>query len=231
MPPFAADRRLPPALGFSLLAHVALFIAFRPPVPELVARHVSQIIDVQFAAVAPLPEVAPQPAARPSPLRTRKPRATDPAPRKARPAPAEATPEPATATEPAIPEEAAAAPVEEPTSAPNETAAAPSEPSAPAAAPIAEAQFEVQGLNNPKPPYPLAARRQGLEGRVLLAAHVRADGSCGDVRLKQSSGSALLDRAALDTVRRWRFLPASRAGNAIDSWVDVPIRFRLEDRA
>lgn len=65
---------------------------------------------------------------------------------------------------------------------------------------------------------------------MLLAAHVRADGSCGDVKLKGSSGHALLDRAALDTVRRWRFLPATRAGAPVDSWVDVPIRFRLEDR-
>lgn len=229
MRPFAADRRLPPALGFSLVAHVALFIAFRPPVPDLLARHVSQIIDVQFAAVAPLPEVAPRPAARPSPLRARKARAADPAPPKERPAPpaAEPTPEPA-----AAPEEVAAAPepVEQSTPERNETATAPSEPAAAPAAPIAEAQFEVQGLDNPKPPYPLAARRRGLEGRVLLAAHVRADGSCGDVRLKQSSGHSLLDRAAADTVRRWRFLPASRAGAAIDSWVDVPIRFRLEDR-
>jgi protein TonB len=120
---------------------------------------------------------------------------------------------------------------EEPATAPSpEPPAASETASTTPAAPIAEAQYEVQGLDNPKPPYPLAARRQGFEGRVLLAAHVRADGSCGDVRLKQSSGHTLLDRAALDTVKRWRFLPASRAGNSVDSWVDVPIRFRLEDR-
>lgn len=93
---------------------------------------------------------------------------------------------------------------------------------------LVEARSDVATLNNPAPPYPLAARRRGLEGRVLLAAHVRADGACAEVQLKQSSGHALLDQTALDTVRRWRFLPATRGARAVDSWVDVPIRFRLD---
>jgi protein TonB len=94
--------------------------------------------------------------------------------------------------------------------------------------PLVEAKFHADALHNPKPPYPLAARRQGIEGRVLLAAHVRADGACGGVTLKQSSGHALLDDAALTTVRRWRFLPARRGNAAVDSWVEIPISFRLE---
>jgi protein TonB len=93
--------------------------------------------------------------------------------------------------------------------------------------PRVEARHDVAALNNPKPPYPLAARRHGLEGRVLLTAHVRADGRCAEVRLRASSGHELLDHAALETVRRWRFLPARRGDTAIDSWVEIPISFRL----
>ncbi len=94
--------------------------------------------------------------------------------------------------------------------------------------PLVEARSDVATLHNPKPPYPLAARRRGIEGRVLLTAHVRADGGCAEVRLKQSSGSSLLDNAALSTVRLWRFVPARRGDTALDSWVDVPVSFRLE---
>lgn len=94
--------------------------------------------------------------------------------------------------------------------------------------PLVEAKFDVATLHNPKPPYPLAARRRGLEGRVLLSVLVRADGTCGGLHLKQSSGHGPLDQSALDTVKRWRFLPAQRGVRAVDSWVDIPIAFRLE---
>jgi protein TonB len=94
--------------------------------------------------------------------------------------------------------------------------------------PYVEARSDVASLDNPKPPYPLAARRRGIEGRVLLSAHVSAEGVCTEVRLTRSSGHALLDESAANTVNRWRFLPARRGETAVASWVDVPVSFRLE---
>lgn len=95
--------------------------------------------------------------------------------------------------------------------------------------PLVESRYDVRSLNNPKPPYPLAARRHGMEGRVILHAHVRENGQCTDVQLRQSSGYELLDAAALQTVKRWRFIPASRGETAVASWVEIPITFRLRD--
>jgi protein TonB len=83
---------------------------------------------------------------------------------------------------------------------------------------------------NPKPPYPLVARRTGTQGVVLLRVQVRVDGTVAEVQIAQSSGSALLDGSALKTVRdSWRFVPARLDGVPVESWVDVPIRFILED--
>jgi protein TonB len=83
---------------------------------------------------------------------------------------------------------------------------------------------------NPKPPYPLIARRMGVQGIVLLRVHVRADGSVAAAEIKQSSGSTLLDDSALRTVREsWRFMPARLDGVPVESWVEVPIRFVLGD--
>lgn len=93
--------------------------------------------------------------------------------------------------------------------------------------PMVEARHDVASLNNPKPPYPLGARRRGLEGRVLIAARVAADGRCAEARVRRSSGHELLDDSARDAVRRWRFVPARRGETAVDSWVEVPIVFRL----
>ena len=74
------------------------------------------------------------------------------------------------------------------------------------------------------------ARRLGAQGVVVLRVLVREDGSVATVEMAQSSGSALLDESASRTVReRWRFIPARLNGIPIESWVEVPIRFVLED--
>jgi protein TonB len=83
---------------------------------------------------------------------------------------------------------------------------------------------------NPKPPYPMLARRMGVQGVVVLRVHVRSDGSVAEAELARSSVSQLLDDSALKTVReRWRFLPARLDGAPVESWVEVPIRFVLGD--
>jgi len=107
----------------------------------------------------------------------------------------------------------------------------PAEPVARAAEtdePLVQARYEAAALNNPKPPYPLAARVRGQQGQLLLAVEVRADGSCGQVLIKRSSGHELLDAAARQTIRLWHFLPARRGAVAVDAWVEIPITFRLE---
>jgi periplasmic protein TonB len=81
--------------------------------------------------------------------------------------------------------------------------------------------------DTPLPTYPAAAREQRLEGTVLLDVRVRADGRVDEVRVKQTSGAAALDEAARDTVRRWTFVPARRGPRAVESWVEVPVKFSL----
>lgn len=96
--------------------------------------------------------------------------------------------------------------------------------------PIVEApRFNAAYLNNPPPAYPLAARRRGIEGSVLVRAEVQADGSCSRVELKKTSGFDPLDQAALEAVRKWRFVPAKKGSQSITAWVEVPITFKLEN--
>ena len=94
----------------------------------------------------------------------------------------------------------------------------------------AETDYKAAYLNNPRPPYPFAAVRQGAEGRVLLSAEVLPDGRVGRVSLEKSSGHALLDAAALNTVRSWRFTPARKGGVASTQTVSIPIDFNLQNR-
>jgi protein TonB len=78
--------------------------------------------------------------------------------------------------------------------------------------------------------YPLLARRMGAQGEVLLRVRVQPDGSVAAVELVRSSGFTLLDEVATRTVRdSWRFIPARLDGAAIESWVEVPIKFVLAE--
>jgi protein TonB len=90
------------------------------------------------------------------------------------------------------------------------------------------ARFDADYLRNPAPPYPPQSRRFGEEGTTMLRVFVAADGSVRQVEVKTTSGSSRLDDSALRTVRGWKFVPAKRGSVAVDSWVLVPIVFKLE---
>ncbi len=93
----------------------------------------------------------------------------------------------------------------------------------------AEPDYRADYLNNPRPPYPMVARRMGFHGKVILNVEVLAEGKAGQVLLHQSCGHDILDNAAIQTVKTWRFTPARRLGQPVTQWFLVPIRFSLED--
>lgn len=80
---------------------------------------------------------------------------------------------------------------------------------------------------NPKPHYPQVAKRRGYEGTVLLKVLVSRTGRAAVVEVASSSGYGVLDEAALLAVKQWLFVPARVGGEPTDSWVVVPITFRL----
>lgn len=92
-------------------------------------------------------------------------------------------------------------------------------------------QSNVEGLDNPRPPYPTLARRRGWEGLVVLLVWVNELGLAQSVALHQSSGHDILDQSALNTVKSWRFVPARRGGHTVPASVQVPIRFTLDGKA
>lgn len=81
---------------------------------------------------------------------------------------------------------------------------------------------------NPRPEYPETARRRGYEGTVVVTARVLKDGTAADIRVGKGSGHELLDRAAVQAVRSWRFIPATLNEEPVEMEVDIPIRFQLE---
>ena len=80
---------------------------------------------------------------------------------------------------------------------------------------------------NPKPRYPMLARRKGYEGTILLRVLVLESGGVGKVELEKSSGYEILDESALKAVKEWVFIPGKNNGQPTPSWVTVPIKFQL----
>ena len=104
------------------------------------------------------------------------------------------------------------------------TVPAPPAPPAPLVPPVSHAAY----LNNAPPAYPKAARQRGMQGQVVLLVEVSAEGRVSGLRVKTGSGFDILDRAAVEAVRNWRFVPARRGAVAEAATVEVPIRFDLQ---
>lgn len=156
---------------------------------------------------APVPQVQTKPQAPPSPVR------------------APAAPSNAAHPVPAAPST--------PTPTPAATAAAAAAPAAagsqrPATAAVVLPSSDADYLHNPPPAYPRMSRRLGEQGTVVLRVFINTEGRAEQAEVRTSSGFGRLDEAALETVRRWRYVPGQRAGVAEAMWFNVPIRFVLD---
>lgn len=210
-------------LALAVILHATVFAAIywqsKQVTPPQVASLSVRMLPAATAAVAqptPVPKPpVPKPVV-PEPKKADVKRVVTeaPAPVKAEPKPTEPKPaEPA--PEQTIETVAAASSInsDSPSSAPSSSVVAP--------------RFDAAYLNNPAPAYPMQSRRLNEAGRVLLRVQVSEAGSALQVQLHQSSGHSRLDQAALDAVKRWRFIPARRGDVAISEWVIVPITFNL----
>jgi len=75
-----------------------------------------------------------------------------------------------------------------------------------------------------EPQYPLAARRAGVGGEVVLQVVVERDGTIGGV-FPVKEGPLGLTEAATDAVRRWVYEPAKLDGRPIAVLKTVRVRF------
>lgn len=215
----APERRpvvIPPSPQAVEVALLAPMAPNPPPQPMPAAPPVAQPPQAP-PKPKPLPkrQVPPKPAAKAIPPRPRIPRpAPEPAEREATDSGPTEPPRPAMSTP------AETAPVHEP--APSAPAPVPRKPE-----PVVPASFHAAYLHNPSPVYPAAARSRRWEGTVRLRVRVSAEGHCEHAEIQESSGYELLDEAALEVIRQWRFVPAKRGDTVLPSSVVVPITFKL----
>jgi protein TonB len=81
-----------------------------------------------------------------------------------------------------------------------------------------------------KPPtlYPSALLKKGIGGRVLVTCTVDESGRVSATSIKQSSGHAELDQAAIRALVKWKFKPATKAGRKIKATCVIPFNFEVK---
>lgn len=135
-------------------------------------------------------------------------------------------PTPTQPTTAAVPTPVAASPSPSPVAAPAPVvAAAP----APAPPPAGVTRGVTQGEAGCKrPDYPRDALMNEEQGEVLISVYVNTTGKVQDAKVKSSSGSRSLDRAASKAFSLCTFKPAMKNGEPQESWYDIPYEFVLD---
>lgn len=207
--PFPGSRasRLP-ALAVTLLIHAAVIAALLNYAPA--RQTLTELAPVMVSLIQPQAVEPPKEPPKPRPVAKQPIRTVEPKPQHLLTTTA---PEPAPAAIQAPPP---------PPPAPPEPIAAKAPP-----ATVIPPQFNADYLNNPKPAYPAPSIRLREEGTVMMRVLVDEQGLPARVELRSSSGFERLDKVALETVRRWKFVPARSGSQAVSGWVLIPLSFSL----
>ncbi len=97
---------------------------------------------------------------------------------------------------------------------------------APATFDVGELEQRPEPVSQTPPAYPPELREARIEGVVTLAFLVNEDGHVQDARVENASRPEF-EKPALDAVRKWRFRPGMKDGQAVRTYVRQPLRFRV----
>ncbi len=91
---------------------------------------------------------------------------------------------------------------------------------------VADLEKAPEVISSVPPQYPAELRKAKVPGAVTLVFVLDETGRVQDLRVENST-RAEFERPALDAVRRWRFKPGMKDGEAVRTYMRLPIRFRV----
>ena len=227
---------LPLALLVTILSQMGFLLLLRQPsIPAVVQGPVDvQVIELPVTMSPPAAQFTPPARRSAAPP---KPRTEPPTPRPT-PSPAQTRveaprdPTPAVEAEPSTPAPAAAAIVPAPagTASPSATPGPPTQGPVAAVPPVRGPQgppsgtdtMSARAIYKPMPEIPESLRHRTVDVVAVARFRVTADGNA-QVELTEPTSNPDLNRALLETLKRWRFFPAMQAGKPIVSTIDIRI--------
>ncbi len=91
---------------------------------------------------------------------------------------------------------------------------------------VSELEKRPEVIAQVAPAYPAELRKARVEGTVTLVFLLSEDGRVEDPRVENSSRPEF-EKPALEAIRRWRFRPGMREGQAVKTHMRLPMRFRV----
>ncbi len=79
------------------------------------------------------------------------------------------------------------------------------------------------------PKYPSEAKQEGIAGKVWVSVLVDELGEVRESKVSESSGSSLLDEAALEAADKNKYKPGIQRGCPAEVWVTYPVEFTLTE--
>lgn len=89
------------------------------------------------------------------------------------------------------------------------------------------AQIDPRYVGVLQPAYPPGMIREEREGVVTVRILVAADGRVKALEAVRADAPAFLEATRRQALSKWRFLPATRDGEPVESWREMTVRFEL----
>ncbi len=89
-----------------------------------------------------------------------------------------------------------------------------------------ELEKRPEAVSQVAPAYPPELRKAKIEGLVTLVFVLNEDGRVEEPRIENSSRPEF-EKPALEAIRKWRFRPGMKDGQAVRTFVRIPMRFRV----
>lgn len=91
---------------------------------------------------------------------------------------------------------------------------------------VADLPVTPRKIGDVRPVYPEIARAAHVQGTVIMEAVLDTTGRVTQLRVIQSA--PMLDQAALDAVRQWRYTPSLYGGRPVSVLMTITVRFTLQ---
>jgi len=91
---------------------------------------------------------------------------------------------------------------------------------------VADLEKRPQAVSQVAPAYPADLKKAKVEGVVTVLFVLDETGRVEDPRVENSTRPEF-EKPALEAIRKWRYSPGMKDGQAVRTYIKVPIRFRM----